>query len=76
MNPSGLVRFLDRIQIVWLSVRRSLGALLAVITLLVIAGIVAMVVLQQRQTHSNGPDPFEQGATIHLRHSIAPKTVD
>ena len=56
-NPSGLIQFLDRVQVAWLGVRRSLGALLAVITLLVIAGIVAMVVLQQRQaaqTESGG----------------------
>ncbi|MGI9611499.1 MAG: protein kinase domain-containing protein [Acidimicrobiales bacterium] len=75
-NPSRLVRFLDRVQIVWLSVRRSLGALLAVITLLVIAGIVAMVVLQQRQApQSTGGGSFTTAQEVASPSTFRPTSV-
>lgn len=56
-TPNRFVHLLDPLQATWLQVRRSLGALLAVITLLVIAVIVAILVLKQRQ-----PTPGQIGA--------------
>ena len=51
-TPGRFVHMLDPLQVAWLQIRRSAGALLAVITLLVIAGIVVMLVIQQRQPAS------------------------
>ncbi len=79
-DTSRFAHLLDPLLMTWLQLRRSLGALVAIIALLVVAGIVATVVLQQRQASQTGSGvivtattpideapPFTFGAT-----SIAP----
>jgi serine/threonine protein kinase len=84
-TPGRFVDLVDTLQVTWLQIRRSLGALLAAATLVIIAGIVVMLVLEQRRpatTVQGGANPTfttaqeEGSATTFAPTSVAPALLE